>query len=295
MGYAEVIEQQLATLAYIRTPACRREIAGIIDEFAASDPVDELGRILKREAADSDPDAIVREVCDDLGQAAPYYVAADITPLIERGAASWPREVRPDLSALPTLAGFVLFDRPLMADVVPEASMALRALSWCCHIAAPHADPLDIATIVGYSRPVDGGGLFPAVFDHVPLSMARPLPPGAGHLRHYLGALGAFLSQTILTVSSRPIGNRQARKRYARQFAHDPLVRVVELRRREYQQRDESQARPVEYSCQWVVRGHWHQYHTKDGLQPRWVMPYVKGPSDKPFKAPQQIAYEVVR
>ena len=73
------------------------------------------------------------------------------------------------------------------------------------------------------------------------------------------------------------------------------MVRVVELRQREYQQRDESHDTHTEYTCQWLVRGHWHQYHTRDGLQPRWVSPYVKGPSDKPLKAPTITAYEVVR
>lgn len=34
---------------------------------------------------------------------------------------------------------------------------------------------------------------------------------------------------------------------------------------------------------------------TKNGLEPRWIMPYVKGNLDKPFKPPTETHFAVVR
>jgi hypothetical protein len=104
-----------------------------------------------------------------------------------------------------------------------------------------------------------------------------------------------FLNQAILTTAShRP--ERAIRRRLEREgYQHEPLIRVIELRRREYERHEPDERRDVEWSCQWITRGHWHRYHTKDGLQPRWVAPYLKGPSDTPLKRPRADVFAVVR
>jgi hypothetical protein len=105
------------------------------------------------------------------------------------------------------------------------------------------------------------------------------------------------MDQKIATVSPRLVGNRQARKRFAKQLGHEPLVRVVELRRREYQQHDEAHDASVEYSCQWLVRGHWRQqYFPASGEhRPLWIAPHIKGDPSKPLKPPRTTVYKVVR
>lgn len=108
----------------------------------------------------------------------------------------------------------------------------------------------------------------------------------------------AFLQQRILTAPS-VLAERHARKRLLRDgWQPDPLIRVVQLRRKERVGGNQS-GQPVEreWSCQWVVRGHWRQqfYPSKHRNQPIWITPYVKGPEDKPLKAPRATVFAVVR
>jgi hypothetical protein len=112
------------------------------------------------------------------------------------------------------------------------------------------------------------------------------------------GALCLFVSQSILVASEQPV-ERHLRKRLEREgLQHDPVVRVVELRRREHiggKHAVESVER--EWSCQWVVRGHWRQqpYPKAGVIRPLWITPYVKGPEDKPLKPPRATVFAVVR
>jgi hypothetical protein len=170
-----------------------------------------------------------------------------------------------------------------------------------CRLIGTAADSLPTATLVRELLPAAGGWVY---FDR-PFPMSEFTSDGYHPLLQALSwttfrdgiVVGVFMTrpQRILVTSARYIANRQARKRIAKAIGHEPVVKVIELRARDYQQRDESEGTGVEYTCQWLVRGHWHQYHTKDGLQPRWVMPYVKGPSDKPLRVAEKVAYEVVR
>jgi hypothetical protein len=117
----------------------------------------------------------------------------------------------------------------------------------------------------------------------------------------YLASLCTFMQQTIL-VSNSVLAERHARKRLVRAgFPHEPLIRVIELRRREsvlknrHEQSDNHE--DMEWSCQWIVRGHWRQqfYPTKHVNQPIWITPYVKGPEDKPLKPPRATVFNVIR
>jgi hypothetical protein len=114
----------------------------------------------------------------------------------------------------------------------------------------------------------------------------------------YLASLFAFMKQKIL-VSYSVLAERHARKRVEREgLLHEPLVRVIELRRREgIEQREDHEAVDVAWSHRWIVRGHWRQqfYPSKHTNQPIWITPYVKGPEDKPLKPPRATVFAVVR
>jgi hypothetical protein len=62
-------------------------------------------------------------------------------------------------------------------------------------------------------------------------------------------------------------------------------VKVVYLRKREYADTpvQDGDAAGVEWSHRWIVDAHWHRYHTKDGMIRKWLLPYQKGPEDKPL------------
>lgn len=109
-----------------------------------------------------------------------------------------------------------------------------------------------------------------------------------------------WLQQRILVTSVGHI-ERHRRKQFAREHHISPPadVKVVELRRRESTPHEPSQSgAPVEWSCQWIVSGHWtHQAHgPKQGERRlQYILPYMKGPGDKPLKVPKQTVYLVNR
>ena len=86
---------------------------------------------------------------------------------------------------------------------------------------------------------------------------------------------------------------RQARRQRARQRSAPPDEVVVIRLRRARVERDGAEAREdsVEWTRQWIVRGHWRNQHyrtlgSKDDPQAHrqiWISPYVKGPEDKPL------------
>lgn len=74
-------------------------------------------------------------------------------------------------------------------------------------------------------------------------------------------------------------------------------IQIVYLRRREQHPTINGQPNPVDWSCQWLVQGHWRsQFHPSDKThKPIFIQSYVKGPEDKPFKASAQRIYAAVR
>lgn len=118
------------------------------------------------------------------------------------------------------------------------------------------------------------------------------------HLTRFLMAAAAWLRQRIVTVSSGHI-ERHRRKQIARE--HDVLmsdVKVISLRRAEHQPESSSpNSGDVDWSCRWIVSGHWrNQYHPSTGKHElKYILPYVKGPEDKPLKVPTQTVYAVNR
>jgi hypothetical protein len=68
-----------------------------------------------------------------------------------------------------------------------------------------------------------------------------------------------------------------------------PFFKVVTLRRYEEERKKaEASGNLVNWQCQWEVVGHWrNQYYPSTAeYKQKWIESYVKGPPDKPFKAP---------
>jgi hypothetical protein len=78
---------------------------------------------------------------------------------------------------------------------------------------------------------------------------------------------------------------RPDRRRLAKAHQKEPDVRVVILRR-ERQKVVKTIEQQVEWSCQWVVAGHWRNqwYPSADVHRPIFIEPYIKGPENKPIK-----------
>lgn len=89
---------------------------------------------------------------------------------------------------------------------------------------------------------------------------------------------------------------RRIRRQAEREIKHEPIVRVIRLRRKEQSQGSESGG-SIDYQYQWLVRPHWrNQYHPSTGeRKPVFIDAYVKGPEDKPFKPPKDYVFKVDR
>lgn len=104
-----------------------------------------------------------------------------------------------------------------------------------------------------------------------------------------LRALWAFMAQELLvTEHERP--DRAARKRYERTSMPEPSIRVVHLRRA-LRRPSETSGVGREWSCSWLVRGHWRRqwYPSQAHHAPRWIAPYPKGDPSKPLRGGERV------
>lgn len=114
----------------------------------------------------------------------------------------------------------------------------------------------------------------------------------------YIAACMAFMNQRILTQRGER-ADRSTRRRLERAgWTHEPEIKVITLRRasnRDAQQ--ESTRDPVEWSCRWIVSGHWRrQFYLSTGEhRPVFVLPYIKGPDEKPLRATADRVFVVSR
>lgn len=80
--------------------------------------------------------------------------------------------------------------------------------------------------------------------------------------------------------------SRQMKRAAERDNLTLPDLRVVTLRKKRVEAYHSTGAREMEWSCQWLVGAHWrNQWFPKSGEhRPVYIMPYVKGPDNKPFR-----------
>lgn len=116
------------------------------------------------------------------------------------------------------------------------------------------------------------------------------------HEMRYVIAMCLLMEQRILTTRREPL-DRARRRRIARAGLERDHLQVVTLRRYQERGADAEHAAEVDWSCRWIVRGHWRQqYYASTGEhRPKWIMPFVKGPEDKPMKDDQRRVYAAVR
>lgn len=112
----------------------------------------------------------------------------------------------------------------------------------------------------------------------------------------------AWLQQKVVIETSGNI-ERHRRKQLVREGVElvRSDVRVIQLRRRDYSgvthQPPEGERSNAEYSCRWVVSGHWRNqfYASTNERKLIYIMPFVKGPADKPMKTDERRVYQVSR
>lgn len=115
-------------------------------------------------------------------------------------------------------------------------------------------------------------------------------------VRFFLSAC-VWLQQRIAVTTDGHV-ERHLRKRWERENqthgGPQTYIKIVQLRRTEAHE-EVSESGTVDWSCRWVVNGHWRNQPYKHERKLIYILPYVKGPEDKPFKVPTHTVYEVSR
>lgn len=176
----------------------------------------------------------------------------------------------------------------------------LRAISWL-RVAGPGTDEPDSPATFCFLPWIQYGpeiGTFPYVYHLVQEGRLLSWDPnwklsenGDGSI---ITAALLFLRQHVMITNSAP-----AHRSVQRRMPDDrpaPLIQIVRLRTAERVRQETAEHESPEWSCQWIVRGHWRQqwYPSKGRHQPKFVAPYIKGPEDKPLRTPKATVFAVV-
>lgn len=242
-----------------------------------------------------------------LVEGVPYYWSPDLCDVIEAAAATLP-DVTLRAEMLPSWAGYCRFGRTLQ-DRAHDYPPYLVALSWQTVEPADGGDgPATVLVTPWFTNALCPAGLplggaswdigqtAALIGGHAPDDERQAAP-----LRWLLSLFGSmllFMEQRVLVAKEeRPA--RATRRRLEREgWTHEPMVRVVQLRRAAAETGRRDGAAPVEWSCRWVVSGHWRQQACgpdRAERRPVFVLPYVKGPENAPLKAPAERVFAVVR
>ncbi len=113
-------------------------------------------------------------------------------------------------------------------------------------------------------------------------------------ITRFMLASWLWLKQRVMVYGPDKV-NRSAAKQAIRAGVKSD-VNVVILRRSE-RGCERLETAQIEWTCQWLVKGHWRQqfYAATGEHRPIWIQPYVKGPDDKPFRPASDTVYAVSR
>lgn len=135
-------------------------------------------------------------------------------------------------------------------------------------------------------------------FEHAPQMGGESFLGAANTLSRFILAGLAWMSQKLLVQTDGPI-ERHVRKDHVRRTGQTPpAVKVIQLRKIEHAKGEASGEKKVDWQCRWLVGGHWRNQvcgPKRGDHRLTYILPYLKGPDDKPLKAPVQHVYEVNR
>lgn len=96
-----------------------------------------------------------------------------------------------------------------------------------------------------------------------------------------------LMDMEFVTTSHQAPVIRNVRRRALRTLKHGE-VNVIMLRRAKYldDSGDDKEHRHVNWSCRWIVQGHWRHYRNGNRV---WIKPYIKGPDGLTIKDTRQL------
>lgn len=284
-------------------------------------------------------DALCHIIGVEVAESVTYEITAEMAGIMQDVNTEF-SSVRVDQHELPGPNGFAWFDGGWLITDRQGVEYQVRAVSWsfmrarldprsdpkfgnadtwpCVRLTLwIHAadDPVEAADaardrILGSIQLIHSGVL--------PLGLEMDIERGsdlaeATRLLRMVHLLWMFLGMEIITTRKQRVKNHY-RKRFAKSLKHGE-VNVVLLRRVRHAGPEPEESERVDWSCRWVVQGHWrhltnpkavegahvHRAVAIDGVEMgdkicavcggelTWVRPYIKGPDGKPLKVSRTI------
>lgn len=318
--YSVALEQQLALVRASTEPL----IAGWFDQMYRNAMQVKPGTFTEpRDKLD-----VARTFAGQVAKTTPFYWTGAIADVVL--AAS---RVIPDYTftaeSFPVADGFVWLEHPVELLVDDDAIVRdkrgrivrargpIKLTAWHWNVSAPtersRREKLNLGDISlwGYTAVPQRAEGFPTVDASIHLGWTlNEQAEGRGRTRGSTAEFQAFLKfvaaslsflEQDLVVAPRGEAHRSARRRLEKQAPQqEPFIKVVELRRRHYVERGDDSGEIGEgpdWKNRWIVSGHWRKqyYPSTEAHKPLYIAPYVKGPEDRPLKAPKSKLFVVKR
>jgi hypothetical protein len=289
MTYSLALEQQVDMLRYVQSPGARRFMKDLVN-------------------LDDRTDAWIANTVQMLDQGDPYYWSPDLCQVAESITQEIPPWMMED-SAIPSTSGVMWFEQPLtMPEITNDDGDSygddINGFGW---LRVEHDGLFGVElTFFTTPRPLHVK-MLPThnvtwYFGETQTECANRRQSRQEDFERRLSLVASTftLVNQRITVTDRTRTERGTRRRLHKiGWDRDPSIRVVKLRRTAYEfdQRDANQ-KSVEWSCQWVVSGHWRQQPVGPGRtdrRPTFILPYVKGDPTKVLKAPAERVFVVIR
>lgn len=298
--YSIALSRQLDALRWLQSPSGR----ALAVEMAKHDPrnmsVEDIGGVLARGIALGDPFYCSDEVCGLIEFAARSlddWTYDQTMLLTENGFAYFRRPLKlpgtqqRDLTAISWSTIYELEDGPKGAIVqLPPGHLPYpRAMNAVFHVREPFAEFVPVTNIfLRFGQSANDAMAVANKYNEV-TDRERWLTKF-----RLLGAFLLFIQQRVFVAQAERAD--RATRRQCGEFRPEGIVRVVRLRKAKNAGHTPNDD-PQEWTCRWMVRGHWRQqwYPTLKRHQPKWITPYVKGPEDMPLKQPRATVFAVVR
>lgn len=246
---------------------------------------------------------VVQAGADYLKHAETYAFTAETATAIYLASRSVPGDSVVHVGLMPCPSAWWWFEQPLPVRLHPKAT-AWCALSWeiyADHVGlfgwTPHREFGHPPMMTFFEQASPQAATVNALQNIVDRDLRSDpiIRAGTGIIWRFLLAGLTWLQQRIAVTTHGHV-ERHARKRLEREY-HTPIpstVKVVQLRRTEHAPHQGGNL-DVQWSCRWVVSGHWRNQPYKDNRKLIYILPYIKGPADQPLRIPSQTVYLVSR
>jgi hypothetical protein len=273
------------------------------------------------------PDAVMKLLVPGLRVAYPYHVTRDMAKLVQYAASQLEETDRFDRTLAPTQAGFAYFEGGLPIKEVRGRTELIHWMVWNPAQVMTNAltGKTESTTAVWLfndsNEPDQVTSTFPegdAVWAHEKLGrwsfmslhplfedqrMGPPMVPSedeeqrarlleagivdpqATNVLRLVHAFWLLLNQKVTVVNAHRLPRHAAKR--AERLSLKSSVTVVKLRTLVYPEREDGHS-TVNWTCRFIVRGHWRWqvYGPGKTLRKRiWVHPFIKGDPDLPLKA----------